>query len=303
MASAHTANAIDNIGNNIMPAASLAQGSFSDNFEGATFDPYWTLSQQGGTISLSTAQAHSGMHSALFNSPSGVNRQVWLQHTYPDASKGIITTWLYDTTPGTNNIYALLDIQNTQLGQDIGVGIMDSNPSSYHVYASGIENVPVYQRSLGWHELKIAFNTNDVQIFIDSTLVKTYAGDYSFDSVRIGVQAPSYNPNGAFYFDDFSVQRVVNSKSCLVVQGTDNLIYYRTFTVATQTWNSWNSVPGSTFDSPTATLVGSKLYIAVRSADTSNQIYFGSVDIVTNAFSGWTNLQGQTPNSPTLTSG
>ena len=72
-----------------MPATSLTEAGFSDSFEGATFNPYWTLSQNGGTISLSTEQAHSGTQSAKF---SYVNYpgNAWLTHAYSELSKGAI---------------------------------------------------------------------------------------------------------------------------------------------------------------------------------------------------------------------
>jgi len=33
--------------------------TFADSFEGSATDPFWTVIQQNGTVSLSTAQAHT----------------------------------------------------------------------------------------------------------------------------------------------------------------------------------------------------------------------------------------------------
>ena len=46
----------------VFPLAGFAQG-YSDDFEAATFNPFWTLVQQNGTIALSTAQSYSGNQS------------------------------------------------------------------------------------------------------------------------------------------------------------------------------------------------------------------------------------------------
>jgi len=89
----------------------------------------------------------------------------------------------------------------------------------------------------------------------------------------------------------------------LVVQGANNEIFYRFYTVATQTWAGWTALPsGSTPNGPTsATMLGNKLYFVVIGMNTS-QLWYSNIDLGTNAFSGWTLLDGSTPSKPTLTS-
>ena len=87
----------------------------------------------------------------------------------------------------------------------------------------------------------------------------------------------------------------------LVVRGSNNGIYYRTYNVTTGAWASWNTLSGSTCDSPAATIIGNELHIVVRSS-TGTTLYHGYVNLDTNAFSGWTLLSGSTPSTPTLTS-
>ena len=71
----------------------VQRAGFSDSFEGATFNPYWTLSQNGGTISSLTEQAHSGNDNSKF---SYVNYpgNAWLTHAYSELSKGAIQVWV-----------------------------------------------------------------------------------------------------------------------------------------------------------------------------------------------------------------
>jgi hypothetical protein len=85
------------------------------------------------------------------------------------------------------------------------------------------------------------------------------------------------------------------------VQGDNNVIYYRFYTIATQTWSGWTALPsGTTLDSPAATLMANTLCVAVVGSD-GNSLWTSSINLVTNAFSGWTLLSGSTPSKPTLT--
>jgi len=88
---------------------------------------------------------------------------------------------------------------------------------------------------------------------------------------------------------------------CLVVRGENNIIYYRFYTIASQTWTGWNALPsGTTPDSPAATLVGNMLHVVVRGSD-GTTLWYSNINPTTQAFSGWTLLDGSTPSTPTLT--
>jgi len=55
--------------------------TFNDDFEAPTLDPFWNrVIQDGATITLSIAQAHSGLQSAQFamNPYNGTNESAWL---------------------------------------------------------------------------------------------------------------------------------------------------------------------------------------------------------------------------------
>jgi len=90
-------------------------------------------------------------------------------------------------------------------------------------------------------------------------------------------------------------------KLYLVVRGLDNAIYYREYVASTDSWNSWNALPGATCDGPGATVIGTKLHIVVRGMDETS-LWHGYVDLSTSIFSGWTLLSGATPSAPTLAS-
>jgi hypothetical protein len=89
----------------------------------------------------------------------------------------------------------------------------------------------------------------------------------------------------------------------LVVRGENNVIYYRFYTIATQTWSSWTAIPtGSTMDSPAATIIGNSLQIVVRGIS-NDQIWHCTLDLSTYTWTSWT-LQdiGAIPSAPRLTS-
>jgi hypothetical protein len=86
----------------------------------------------------------------------------------------------------------------------------------------------------------------------------------------------------------------------LVVRGSNNGIYYRTYDSLGSSWSSWTGLSGSTPDSPAACVVGNELHFVVRGVN-QGQIWHGYVNLDDNSFSGWTLLSGSTPSAPTLT--
>jgi len=98
----------------------------------------------------------------------------------------------------------------------------------------------------------------------------------------------------------FNPVTTVTNLASLVVRGSNNIIYYRTYNITTDAWSGWNGLPGATCDSPAATVCGNELHVVVRSASGS-QLYQSYVNLPNSAFSGWLLLSGSTPSAPTLT--
>jgi hypothetical protein len=179
------------------PLAGFAQGYF-DDFEAATFNPFWTLTQQNGTIALSTDQSYSGIQSAKLTGTGGGQVNVWLSHTFPQAQPGTVSVWWYDTV--YNNIYSGLYLFNStaQVGS---VGVFDNSLPLY-VWNAGTPAYTTVPRTLGWHELTIQVTLTGVNFLIDGNTVGVANGAFSFDEVRLLVSGPG--ETGTFYFDDFS---------------------------------------------------------------------------------------------------
>jgi glutamyl endopeptidase len=89
--------------------------------------------------------------------------------------------------------------------------------------------------------------------------------------------------------------------SYLVVRGSDNGIYYRTYDTVSSTWSSWSGLPGLTPDTPAAAVCGSQLHVVVRGMDGAS-LFHGFVNLLSDEFSGWSWVSGSTPSIPKLTS-
>jgi len=185
-------------------------GYFSDDFEAGEFDSFWTVTQEYGSVSLSTLQSHAGSQSAKFSSISGGEKNISLSHEYPSPIKGNVSIWFYDSAPGEQTLYAQLSLYNTTVdygnsGYSCYIGIDDWVPSVYTLRDPDTQSVfqTSYSRTLGWHKLEIKVGDNSVEYLIDGSQVKLYSYDFNFNVISIVVYAPDWRPNATYYFDDF----------------------------------------------------------------------------------------------------
>src|SRR5262245_57508734 len=79
--------------------ARVVPAGFTDNFESATLDPFWSVSPTpGATASLSTAQAHGGQQSVKFSTAAnGVQKGIQLDHRLASLTLGRVSVWVYDS--------------------------------------------------------------------------------------------------------------------------------------------------------------------------------------------------------------
>ena len=85
-----------------------------------------------------------------------------------------------------------------------------------------------------------------------------------------------------------------------VVRELDNRIYY---CIYDGSWGGWNVLPGTTCDSPAASMLGNELHIVVRSIH-GILLWHGYLTDPSDptSFSGWALLSGATPSAPTMVS-
>jgi hypothetical protein len=127
---------------------------FSDNFE---LDPFWSVFQQNGSIELSSAVSHSGIESVKLTSISGGQRNIWITHTFPPATRGTLSVWFYDTTPGVATLYSgLYAFDSGQPSNYFSVNVADWSASNYIWAGPGVNETPTsVLRTPGWHEFKL----------------------------------------------------------------------------------------------------------------------------------------------------
>jgi hypothetical protein len=182
-----------------MPGAAEAQ-SFSDDFEAATLDPFWSVVQQNGSLGLSMDVSQSGFQSVKLTGTGGGQVNVWLTHTFPQSMQGAVSVWFYDTAPG---IYAgLYAFDSTNPGYGYSLNVADWNPSTYVWYGGAMSATPTSApRSVGWHKFELQITAAGFNALIDDVVVGTLPGNFTFDQVTLLVSGPG--ETGTFYFDDF----------------------------------------------------------------------------------------------------
>lgn len=183
------------------PAA--AQG-FSDGFENGAIDPFWSTFQQLGTAQLSSEQSHSGAQSIKLSSSLVGQRTVLLTHTFSQATKGTLSVWFFDNSPGTATLYSGLYAYNTVTSDSFAVNVADWNGTHYVWHGPGSGEAPTgVPRTAGWHELTLRVTDTGFEALVDQVVVGAIAGDFTFDTVHLLLQGPGSRA-ATFYFDDFS---------------------------------------------------------------------------------------------------
>jgi hypothetical protein len=186
------------------PCAASAQG-FGDSFESSVINPFWSLTQQNGTIGLSSDQHHSGSQSVKLTGSGGGQVNVWLSHVFPQSTTGRLSVWFYDTA--TTGIYAGLyafDSTNPATNPGFSVDVADWNPSTYVWYGPGmVATATSVTRTLGWHKLELQISAAGFSALIDNVVVGSVPGAFTFNEVRLLVSGPG--ETGTFYFDDFNL--------------------------------------------------------------------------------------------------
>ena len=212
-------------------ASHAAAQTYTDNFESATIDPFWTQTQQYGTLSLSNGQAHSGSQSVKFTSSDGGQREMHLSHNFASPTKGDFSIYFYDVAPGQETLYEKLYLYNSNTTDSASIGTQDFDAHCYTVslynYNTNVQQGPngtcgIYpqtsttnvSRTSGWHRFEINVASGSVSFSIDGTAVFTAAGDYNFDSVDLGVSGPVWRPNTTAYFDEFNFTQLVSFNVC-----------------------------------------------------------------------------------------
>jgi hypothetical protein len=188
-------------------SSARAQTAFSDDFDGASVDSFWTTFHNSGVVTLSTDVSHSGDQSLKFSSVSeGVQRGIGVLHYFPDALKGTFSAWMYDPNAGSETLYSYLHVGNTTATPvyTFDTGVFDFAPNDYFAQSSITGSQLTTPRTVDWHQFEIEVGDTETNIRIDGSQVASYAGDFAVNEVELSEFGPFWRPNATFYFDDFS---------------------------------------------------------------------------------------------------
>lgn len=206
--------------------------SFSDGFEGPSFNSFWTVVEQNGRAEQSTNEAHSGRNAARLASSLGGQRYVQLAHQFATPKKGSFSVWFFDYAPGQQTLYEQMRVSNSTTGVSAAIGTMDYDAHCYIALLAppsgnlgpngGCGSSPqisttTVARTPGWHRFEVVVGTNTISFFIDAALVFTSAGDHSFDTIVLNMSGPAGRPDTVAYFDGFEFASL---DSCACGDGT-----------------------------------------------------------------------------------
>ena len=85
---------------------------YPDGFEGPRINAFWTVTQQSGTVSLSTQQAHGGRQSLQFASTAGGQRMMMISHVLGAMTKGTVSVAFYDVAPYQQTFHEKIEVSS-----------------------------------------------------------------------------------------------------------------------------------------------------------------------------------------------
>jgi virginiamycin B lyase len=187
--------------------AEIAPLTFTDDFEGPTLDPFWTVTAQSGSVRFpSTAQAHSGNQSVEFDSTAtSQQKDIELYHVFPVPVYGDFSVWIYDTGANVSSSnYISFTLFNSQTYATLSA--WDYNFGDGATYNGGSPTDGFYSaipRTEAWHQFEINATATSTTYTIDGAVVHTGPG-MGVERVALSMSGPYWRPAGVSYFDDFA---------------------------------------------------------------------------------------------------
>lgn len=221
-------------------AADAAMIVFSDGFEGASLDPFWSTTLISGSLTMpSTAQVHSGSQSIRFNTTStGVNKYVFLEHHFAEQVSGKLSVWVYDTGANISSSNALsITLADTALNRGAYINTFDydlgpGNGGDYVVGTYTIGNVfSGIDRTQGWHQWTIENSPSLLKFVVDGQTVYSSATEgFTFNYLSLAMYAPGFRPSFTSHWDDVSFNgstaSAVPEPGSLTLFGTGLLVIF-----------------------------------------------------------------------------
>lgn len=176
-----------------------ADAAFTDDFEAASINPFWTVVQTRGTVLPSSTTAHGGQQAVKMTRTTSGQLDLQLTHTFSTPQYGTVSVWLYYDAGAS--YYSSFNLGNSVLGITSGVGVQDWDGSHFYYSAFNLTSSTV-ARSGGWH--LITLNTTPISqtISLDGNAIYSGTNSVGFDSITITTSGPG--GSGSYYYDDFT---------------------------------------------------------------------------------------------------
>ncbi len=239
-----------------MAAMAADETSFTDGFEGAALDPFWTSTAQNGSITFpATDKVHAGAKAVRFNATGGGQKELSLSHSFARPQFGSVSVWLYDSG---DYIYFNVGVVNTAVSPNAnGIGVQDWDGSCYYYgLANGTGGKSTVARTRAWRQFTINSTVSALTLAVDGQEIYRGPGGQPFDQVALRVSGPG---GGTIWFDDFAFEaapepaalRVTSLSSAGLLTWTNlaaltnGLFAIEWAAVPGTNWqNSWDSLQG-----------------------------------------------------------
>lgn len=214
----------------IVGLASAQPINYTDDFESATLNPFWSTHASSGFVTFpSTVRAHSGSQSVELNSTQGTGeKNIGVFHDFSIPVFGQVSLWAYDTgadvqsanyltfrLTGPNNVYLDWHVFDFDLGPANGGNYLYSISDSGGMiqgFNSGVD------RTQAWHQFAISSNPGSLILSLDGIPIYSGSDGKSFTHVEFEMFGPSFRPAWAYQIDDVQIA-VVPEPSTLALGG------------------------------------------------------------------------------------
>lgn len=166
----------------------------------------WSVYQQGGSWSSSTAQFKRGKASGRLVQSSSKSNGKMIVHRKLPLSSGFVLEWdLYDDLDST--AFKLVRANASVLGGQIGIGVWTGSSTTHYAFHDTKYGYTVTSaaRTKGWHKLGIRLGPQGVTYYVDETQVGSLKGQISA-AKALSVEGYHGGLN-TFFVDDIRLRR------------------------------------------------------------------------------------------------
>ena len=194
-------------------SATSSQAQFSDSFEAATLNQFWTPYQNSGSVTISSGRVHTGVRSLALNSfNTSIPKNIGVIHDFGQRVHGTFSVWVWDSGAGLLSANAVgVWARNRATQESLGIFTLDHDlgPTDggnfYYSAPLAPQTATTVDRRQAWHLFRITALADSVSLSINNQVIYTAPVGFSFDAIELEIHAPASRPPFTYWFDDFTV--------------------------------------------------------------------------------------------------